>query len=71
MNLLSNVVKCTVTDSPFNTQTSCSKCPSSAWINFLPRVTRELVNLRSTASLLMLLAAGVVLLLCPPYVYKS
>jgi len=55
VHLLRYVVKCTVTDSPLNTQTSCSKCPPSAWINFLTRVTRELVNLRSTATLLMLL----------------
>jgi hypothetical protein len=47
-------IKCTVADSPVNTQTSCSKCPPSAWIPF---VTRELVTLRSTASLLMLLTA--------------
>ena len=57
MHLLSYVVKCTVTDSPFNTKASCSKCPSFAWINFLTRVTGELVTLRSTAALLMLLAA--------------
>ena len=55
--MLSYVVKCTVTDLPFNTQVSCLKCPPSAWINFLTHVTRELVTLRSTAALLMLLAA--------------
>ena len=43
MHLLSYVVKCTVTDSPFNTQASCSKCPPSAWIYFLTGMTRELV----------------------------
>jgi len=57
MHLLRYVVKCTVTDSPLNTQTSCSKCPPSAWIPFLTHVTRELVTLLSTAALLILLAA--------------
>jgi len=70
VHLLRYVVKCTVSDSPLNTQTSCSKCPPSAWIPFLTHVARELVTLRSTAALLMLLAAlriaGVVLLLCSP-----
>jgi len=56
MHLLSYVVKCTVTDWPFSTQANCSKCLSSAWMPFLTRVTRELVTLRSTAALLMLLA---------------
>ena len=51
MHLLRYVVKCTVTDSPFNIQASCSKCPPSAWIPFLTRVIRELVTLRSTAVL--------------------
>jgi hypothetical protein len=49
------VVKCTVTDLPFNTQASCSKC-SSAWIHFLTCVTKELVNLGTTAALLIVLA---------------
>ena len=57
MHLLRYVVKYTVTDSPFNTQTSCLKCPPSAWIHFLTCVTRGLVTLRRTAPLLMLLAA--------------
>ena len=57
MRLLSYVVKCTVTDSPFNTQADCSKCPPSAWMHFLARVTRELVTLLSTAALLILLSA--------------
>ena len=57
MYLLSHFVKFTVTDSPFNTQVSCSKCSPPAWINFLTLVTRDLVNLRSAAALLMLLAA--------------
>jgi hypothetical protein len=57
VHLLSYAVKYTVTSSPFNTQAKCSKCPPSAWIHFLTRVTRELVNLQSTAALLMLLAA--------------
>jgi len=57
VHLLIYVVKCTVTDSPFNTQANCSKCPPSAWTHFLIRVTRELVTLRSTAVLLMLLVA--------------
>ena len=57
MHLLSCAVKCTLTDSPFNTQANCSKCPPSAWMHFLTRVARELVTLRSTAALLMLLAA--------------
>jgi len=57
VNLLRYVVKCTVTDLQFNTQASCLKCPPSAWIHFLTCVTREPVNLRSTAALLMLFAA--------------
>ena len=56
MHLLSYVVKCTVTDSPFSTQANCSKCPLSAWMHFLTCVTTELVTLQSTA-VLMLLAA--------------
>ena len=44
MDLLSYVVKCTVTDSPFNTQASCSKYLPSAWIHFLTGVTSELVS---------------------------
>jgi hypothetical protein len=51
VHLLSYVVKCTVTNSPFSIQASCSKCPPSAWIPFLTCVTRELVSLRSTAVL--------------------
>jgi hypothetical protein len=57
VQLLRYAVKCTVADSPLKTQTSCSKCPPSAWIHFLSLETRELVNLRSVAALLMLLAA--------------
>ena len=57
MHLLRYVVECTVTGSPFSTQANFSKCPPSAWIQFLTRVTRELVNLRSPAAVLMLLAA--------------
>ena len=57
MYLLSYVVKCTVTDWLFNTQANCSKCPPSAWMHFLTHVTRDLVTLRSTAALLMLLVA--------------
>ena len=57
MHLLRCVIKCTVIDSPFSTQANCSKCPPSAWMHFPTRVTRELVNLRRTAALLMLLAA--------------
>jgi len=45
VHLLRYVVKCTVTDWPLNTQANCSKCPPSAWIPFLTRVTRELVTL--------------------------
>jgi len=55
--LLKYIVKCTATDSPFDTQASCSKCPPSAWINFLSRVTKELVTVRIITALLMLLAA--------------
>jgi hypothetical protein len=51
VHLLRYVVKCAVTDSPFNIRASCSKCPPSAWITFLTRVTRELVTLQSTAVL--------------------
>ena len=57
MHLLRYAVKCTVTDSPFNTQASCLKYPPFAWIHFLTCVTRELVNLRRAAALLMFLAA--------------
>ena len=57
MHLLSYVVKCTVTDLPFSTQANCSKCTPSACMHFLIRMTRELVTLRSTAALLILLAA--------------
>jgi hypothetical protein len=55
VHLLRYVVKCTVTDSPFNTQASCSKSPPSAWIHFLLRVTTELVILRSAAAVLIFL----------------
>ena len=55
MYLLRYVVICTVTDWPFSTQANCSKLPPSAWMHFLTRVTRKLVNLRSIASLLMVL----------------
>jgi len=57
VHLLRYVVTCTVTDSPFNTEANCSKCTPSNWMNFLTRVTRELVTLQSTAALLMFLAA--------------
>jgi len=57
VHLLRCVVKCTVTDSPFNTQAKCSNCSPSAWIHFLTGVTRELVTIRNTAALLMLLVA--------------
>ena len=74
MHLLRYVVKCKVTDSPLNTQTSCSKCPPSAWIYFMTRVTTEVVTLRNTATLLMLLAvlrirwsvSSLVFTLCEP-----
>jgi hypothetical protein len=56
VHLLRDVVKFTVTDWPFNTEANCSKCPPSAWMHFLTRVTRQPVTLRSTAVLLMLLA---------------
>ena len=45
-----HLLKLVATNSPFDTQASFSKCPPSAWINFLIRVTRELVILRSTAA---------------------
>jgi hypothetical protein len=48
VHFLRYVVKRTVTDSPFNTQASCSKCPPPASIPFLTLVTRELLTLRST-----------------------
>jgi len=51
VHLLRYVVKCAVTNSPFNIQASCSKCPPSAWIPFLTHVTTELLTLRSTAVL--------------------
>jgi len=49
------VVKCTVTDSPFNIQATCSTFPPSALIHFVIRVTRKLVILRSPAAVLILL----------------
>ena len=48
------VVKCTVADLMFNTQQDV-QCPPSAWIHFLTCVTREVVNLQSTATLLVFL----------------
>ena len=56
MHCLRYVIKCTVTDLPFNTEASCSKCPLSACIHVLTQVTRKLVTLWSTAALLMPLA---------------
>ena len=56
MQFVEICIKCTDTDSPFNTQESFSKCSPSAWIHFLAHLTREIVNLRSTAALLMRLA---------------
>ena len=50
MHLLRYVAKCAVTDALFTTPASCLKCPP-AWIHFLTCVTRELVNLGSTAAL--------------------
>jgi len=69
VHLLRYVVKYTVTDSPFNTHADFSKCPLSAWKHFLTRVTRELVTVRSTAALLILLAALRILLSCSPFVH--
>jgi len=40
-----------VTNSGFSIQASCSKCPPSAWITFLTRVTREILTSRSTTVL--------------------
>jgi hypothetical protein len=51
VDLLRYGVKCTVTNSPFNIQASCSKCSPSAWIPFLTLLTRELLTLRSTVVL--------------------
>jgi hypothetical protein len=64
VHLLRYIDKCTVTDSPFNTHANFSKCPPFAWMQFLTRVTRELAAVRSTAALLMLLAALRILLSC-------
>ena len=50
MHLLKYVAKCTVTDSPFNTEASYSKCPPSVWIYFLTHVTREICNLTKHCS---------------------
>jgi len=36
VHLLSYVVKCTVKDSPFNTQANCSKCLSSVCLDTFP-----------------------------------
>ena len=44
MHILRYCVECTATDSPFNTKASFSKCPPCAWIYFVTRVTRHLVN---------------------------
>ena len=79
LHLLRYVVKCTITDSLLNTQTSCSKCPPSAWIHFPTSVTRELVTLWNTAALLILLAAlrirwsisSLVFTLCGPHRWKN
>ena len=57
MHLLSYVVTCIVTDWLLNTQANCAKRPPSTWMHFMTRVTRELVTLRSTEALLLLLAA--------------
>jgi len=57
VHLLSYIVRCTVTHWPLNTQANCSKCPPSAWMHFVTRVTRKLVTLRSAAAVLMVLAA--------------
>jgi len=54
---LRHVIKCIATDSSFTTRASCSKSNPCARMNYLTRVTRELVTLRSTAAFLMLLAA--------------
>ena len=37
--------KCTVTDSPFNTQANGSKCPPSAWIHFSGSCDQRTCNL--------------------------
>jgi len=42
VHILLYFVKCTVTDSPFGTEGSSSKCPPSAWTNFLSRVKKNL-----------------------------
>ena len=51
MHLLSHVVKCTVTDSLFNTQANCLKCPPSAWIQFLTGMTQRTCNLTKHCSI--------------------
>ena len=79
MHLFRCVVKSTVTDSPLNTQTSCSKCRPFASMPFLTCVTRKLVTLRSTEALLMLLAplrirccsSSLVFTLCGPRRWKN
>jgi len=40
-----------VTNSGFGIQASCSKCPPSAWIPFLTRMSRGLLTSRSTTVL--------------------
>jgi hypothetical protein len=50
VHLLRYVIKHTVTDSPFNTKASCSKCPP-ARLHFLTHVTRKLVTLWKHGSL--------------------
>jgi len=50
VDLLSYVVKRTVTDSPVNTQANCLKCPPSVWMHFLTCVSRELVTLTNHCS---------------------
>jgi len=81
MHLLRYIVKSTVTNSPHNTQASCSKCPPAACLYkyFLTSVTRGLVNVYSTAALLTLLAAlrvrwgsaSLLLTLCGPRLWTK
>jgi hypothetical protein len=74
VHLLRYVVICTVTDSPLNTQSSCLKCPPSVRINFLTRVTRELVTWQALQRCSCFLQrwefSGGVLLSCSPYVHS-
>jgi hypothetical protein len=57
VNLLNYVVNAQL-ETGRSTLKQIVRSPASAWMHFLTSVTRELVNFRSTAALLMLLLAA-------------